>query len=630
MSDNIQHECGIALIRLLKPISYYAEKYKTPLYALDKLYILMEKQHNRGQDGAGIGIVNFDVAAGNKYMYRKRSVETNPIADIFRKLNSDFVDFGKKYPLNDYSVMKDNLPFMGELLLGHLRYGTHGENDISHCHPFHRKSNYKTKNLMLAGNFNMTNNEDLFKKLVELGQYPVNKTDTIIVLEKIAHFLDSENEYIYHKYKDKGYSKKEITKQIINDISLEYILKKSARDFDGGYVIAGLIGHGDAFVLRDPSGIRPVYYYKDDEVVVVASEKPAIRTSFNKAFEEISEITPGHALLIRKNGVVEEKKILEPKEKKACSFERIYFSRGTDDEIYKERKQLGKNLASRVLDEVDNDIKNTVFSYIPNTSEVAFLGLITGVEQFNNKIKIEKILNQNAYNEKELDKILSTNIRVEKISVKDTKLRTFITEDKGRSDLVAHVYDNTYGVINEFEDNLVILDDSIVRGTTLKESIIRILDRLGPKKIVVVSSAPQIRYPDCYGIDMSKLRDFVAFRAAIELIKEKGKDYILKNVYHKCKAQVGLKDEDVENYVKEIYKQSSVEEISNKIAELVRPENMNAELKIIYQSIEDLHSAIPKHTGDWYFTGNFPTDGGKRVVNQSFINYYEGNDERAY
>lgn len=630
MSDQIKHECGIAMIRLLKPMSYYVQKYGSALFALHKLYILMEKQHNRGQDGAGIGVVSFDVPQGKPYIFRQRSVKPNPIADIFKSISSDFYDFQKKFPLNDMPLLKENLPYIGELLLGHLRYGTHGGNDISFCHPFHRKSNYKTKNMLLAGNFNMTNNDQLFDKLVDLGMYPVDQTDTITVLEKIGHFLDSENEYIYNKYRDKGLTKKEITHHIIEDMSLEYILKRAAKDFDGGYAMAGLLGHGDAFVLRDPSGIRPAYYYKNDEFVIVASEKPAIRTAFNLPQADISEIEPGNALIIKKNGNVNEINIVPKRERKACSFERIYFSRGTDVNIYKERKKLGRNLTGQVLKEINYDIKNTVFSYIPNTAEVAFYGLAEGIGEYLNSYKADIISKNKDLTKEEIQELLAQQLRVEKIAVKDTKLRTFITEDNQRSDLVAHVYDTTYGVINTGIDNLVILDDSIVRGTTLKESIISILDRLGPKKIVVVSSAPQIRYPDCYGIDMSKLKDFIAFKAAIDLIKEKGKDYIIRDVYHNCKKFENVPASECQNFVTKIFDESSTDEISAKIADLIRPKDMKAELSVIFQTIENLHEAIPDHTGDWYFTGDYPTPGGNKVVNKSFMNFYEGKDGRAY
>ncbi|MBT4339427.1 MAG: amidophosphoribosyltransferase, partial [Bacteroidetes bacterium] len=607
MSDFIKHECGIALIRLRKPLSYYKEKYKSPLYALNKLYVLMEKQHNRGQDGAGIGVVNFDLPQGKQYIYRNRSITDTPIMDLFNSMFTEFSDFQSKSALNDIQLMKENLPFMGELLLGHLRYGTHGGNDIRFVHPVYRPNNYKTKSLMLAGNFNMTNNKELFDKLVELGQYPISFTDTITVLEKIGHFLESENEYLYKQYKEQGYNQKDITDLIAKNLSLEYILTRSARDFDGGYTIAGLIGHGDAFVLRDPSGIRPAFYYQDEEVVVVASEKPAIRTAFNLPYQDIHEVEPGHALIIKKNGELSQIKVVEKRERKSCSFERIYFSRGTDEDIYRERKKLGQFLAPKVLEDINYDIDNTVFSYIPNTAEFAFLGLIEGLNDYLDENKKKEIMALEGCDSVQLNKILSKRVRVEKIAVKDTKIRTFITEDKSRTDLVSHVYDSTYGIIKTRKDSLVILDDSVVRGTTLKESIISLLDRLEPKRIIIVSSAPQIRYPDCYGIDMSKLKDFVAFRAAIELLKDHGKEFVIRDVYRKCKEESKELSENTVNHVKEIYKHFSAEEISKKISELVTPEDMRGELSIIYQDIETLHRAIPDHKGDWYFTGNYPT-----------------------
>lgn len=630
MSDEIKHQCGIALIRLLKPMTYYVDKYKTPLYGLNKLYILMEKQHNRGHDGAGIGVISFDIPPGKDYIYRRRSLDANPISDIFTHIFQDFDKFNSVYPLTDMEHFKQNLPYIGELLMGHLRYGTHGENTIEHCHPFLRKNNWKTRNLMIAGNFNMTNNDELFNVLVELGQFPPKMTDTITTLEKIGHFLDSENEYLYQKFKEKGLTKKEITKYIEEELSLEYILNKAANDFDGGYVIAGMIGHGDAFVLRDPAGIRPAYYYQDEEILVVASEKPAIRTAFNLPDAPIQEINPGYALIIKKNGNVIQKSMVPKLEKKSCSFERIYFSRGTDEDIYRERKSLGKYLTGPVLESINYDLDNTVFSFIPNTAEIAFLGLVEGLEKYLNECKKEELLKLKTFNNKEVEKILSKKLRIEKIAIKDAKIRTFITGDKQRKDLVTHVYDTTYGVIRKDIDNLVIVDDSIIRGTTLKESVISILDRLHPKKIIIVSSAPQIRYPDCYGIDMSKLMDFVAFKATIELLKESNKDYIIKDVYGKCKSQEGYDAAQTVNYVREIYSPFTAEEISQKIIDLVKPDNLKAELDIIYQSIEDLHRSIPDHKGDWYFTGNFPTPGGNKVVNRSFINFYEGRDQRAY
>ncbi|MBC8344341.1 MAG: amidophosphoribosyltransferase [Bacteroidetes bacterium] len=630
MIDSIKHECGIALIRLRKPISFFNEKYKTPLYGLNKLYVLMEKQHNRGQDGAGIGVVNFDLPHGKQYMYRNRSVSESPIMDLFNQMHQDYSSFQSTYALNDVNVLKGNLPFIGELMLGHLRYGTHGGNDIRFVHPVYRPSNYKTKSLMLAGNFNMTNNDQLFNRLVEIGQFPISFTDTITVLEKIGHFLDSENEHLYQQYKQEGFSQKDTTELIAKNLSLEYILTKSAKDFDGGYAIAGLIGHGDAFVLRDPSGIRPAFYYMDDEIVVVASEKPAIRTAMNLPSEDIHEVEPGNALIIKMNGEVSQIKVVEKRERKSCSFERIYFSRGTDEDIYRERKKLGKYLAPKVLREIHEDIENTIFSFIPNTAEVAFLGLIEGLNDYLDEVKKVEIMAMKDKDAVLINKVLSRRVRVEKMAVKDTKIRTFITEDTSRTDLVSHVYDSTYGIIRTRKDSLVVLDDSVVRGTTLKESIISLLDRLEPKKIIVVSSAPQIRYPDCYGIDMSKLQAFVAFKAAIELLKDHDKEHIIRDVYRKCKEETSDFNEDTLNHVKEIYQPFSAEQVSQKIAELVKPDNMRGELSIIFQDIDTLHRAIPDHLGDWYFTGNYPTPGGNKVANQSFVNYFEGKDKRAY
>ena len=630
MIDQIKHECGIALIRLLKPLAYYAKKYKTPLYGINKLYILMEKQHNRGQDGAGVGIVNFDLPPGKQYIYRNRSVQPSPIADIFTQMQNAYKEFQSSYPVLDIQVYKENLPFLGELLMGHLRYATHGDNDMRNVHPVFRANNYKTRNLLLAGNFNMTNNHSLFKMLLELGQFPVSITDTITVLEKIGHFLDSENEFLYQKFREQGHTKKNITDLIAENISLEYILRKSAVDFDGGYAISGIIGHGDAFILRDPNGIRPAYFYVDDEHVIVASEKPAIRTTFNLPYQKIEEVLPGHALIIKKNGKVDQIKILEPKEKKSCSFERIYFSRGTDEDIYKERKNLGRFLAPRILKRIDYDLEHTVFSFIPNTAELAFKGLTEGLNDYLNEKKAEQIMAIKENDPEKLKEILDQSVRVERIAVKDTKIRTFITQDSSRHDLVSHVYDSTYGLVATHVDTLVVLDDSIVRGTTLKESVISLLNRLAPKRLMIVSSAPQIRYPDCYGIDMSKLQEFIAFRAAIALLKENNKDYIIRDVYRKCKEEQEKDSDKPVNHVREIYKEFSVEQLTLKIAEMLKPDDMEAELIILYQSIEDLHKSLPHNQGDWYFTGNYPTEGGTRVVNQAYINFYEGRSERSY
>jgi len=633
MSDIVNHECGIALIRLLKPLEFYLSKYGTSFYGLKKLHLLMHKQHNRGQDGAGIAGLKIDVSPGNKYISRIRSNSENPVKDIFNEIYDTITDVQSKSPgrLNDPQWLKNNLDFTGELFLGHLRYGTFGSNDVKNLHPVIRSNNWKTRNLVLAGNFNMTNVDELFNRLVEYGQYPVETSDTITILEKIGHFLDEENEQLYKQLKKKGFSKRESTEKIAEDLNVQNILKKSSVYWDGGYTIVGMMGHGDSFVMRDPSGIRPAFYYRDDEVVVATSERPAIQTVFNVPLEKIKELKPGYALIIKKNGKTGEFLFREPLEKKSCSFERIYFSRGTDKDIYLERKKLGKLLAPEILKEIDYDLENTVFSYIPNTAAVAFRGLAEELDDFCNKLKKEKILQLgDKISAQKLDRILKITPRIEKIAVKDVKLRTFITQDTQRDDLVGHVYDVTYGIINRDVDNLVVIDDSIVRGTTLKKSIIRILDRLGPKKIIVASSAPQIRYPDCYGIDMAKLSDFIAFRATIELLKESKRENIINTVYKKCKAQENKPKEEIVNFVKEIYKPFTARQISDRIAKMLTTSDIHAEVKIIYQTIEDLHEAIPGHTGDWYFTGNYPTPGGNKVVNKSFINYIEGRNERAY
>ena len=631
MSDAIKHECGVAMLRLLKPLSFYQEKYGTSLYGLNKMYLLMEKQHNRGQDGVGLANVKLDISAGKRYISRKRSITANPIQDVFKQVNKKFVELEEKDPekLKDTNWLKENFPFTGELFLGHLRYGTFGGNTIEQCHPFLRQNNWKTRNLVLAGNFNMTNVEELFQQLLDLGQHPKEMADAITILEKIGHFLDEANDDIYYKHKD-NFSKKEITKIIENELDIQDILIQSAKYWDGGYLMCGLFGHGDAFALRDPNAIRPGYYYADDEVVVIASERPVIQTSFNIKTDKIQEIKRGHALIIKKDGSIQEKKVREPLERKACSFERIYFSRGNDKDIYNERLELGKRIFSKVLVSIDNDVKNTVFSYIPNTAEVSYFGLLKGCQTYLNEVKTKKIqaLGDNPCHDA-IAEIMKISPRAEKIAIKDAKLRTFITSDQARDDLVAHVYDITYGTIKP-SDNLVMIDDSIVRGTTLKRSIIRILDRLDPKKIVVVSSAPQIRYPDCYGIDMSKMGDFIAFNAAVELLKETKQEQILTDTYNKCKQQESFSKEDLQNYVQEIYKPFSAEEISKKISELLTPKEIKAEVEIIYQSISDLHASCPNHLGDWYFTGDYPTPGGMKVVNKSFINYIEGKNERAY
>ena len=628
MSDFLQHECGVAMIRLLKPLSYYKEKYNTSFYALNKMYLMMEKQRNRGQDGVGLVNIKLDVKPGERFISRKRSVSANPIQEVFSHINSYFNNLSEKDKLNDINWLKENLPFTGEIFLGHLRYGTYGKNKIENCHPFLRQNNWRSRNLVLAGNFNMTNVDELFNDLIDLGQHPKEKADTVTILEKIGHFLDEENQRVFKKYKQKKFNKQEISKKIESEISLTEILKKSAKHWDGGYVICGIMGHGDSFALRDPNGIRPGYYYADDEVVVIASERPVIQTSFNVNINSIKEIGRGNALIIKKSGKVYEKNIQPQKERKACSFERIYFSRGNDRDIYKERINLGKRVFKKVIKAVQGDLSNTVFSYVPNTAEVSYYGLIKECHNYLNKIKREYLLKEPNFQSKEFENLFSLKVRSEKIAIKDAKLRTFISADEGREDLVTHIYDTTYGIVKK-NDTLVIIDDSIVRGTTLRQSILRILDRLEPKKIIIVSSAPQIRYPDCYGIDMAKLGDFIAFQAAIKLIKEANKDNFIKEIYERCKKE-NEKKENIKNCVKEIYKPFSAEQISNKISELLKPKGITAEIEIIYQSIEDLHSSCPEHTGDWYFSGDYPTQGGNKVANKAFINYVEKINKRAY
>jgi amidophosphoribosyltransferase len=634
MSDQIKHECGVAFIRLLKPLSYYQQKYGTALYGLNKLYLLMEKQHNRGQDGAGVATIKLDVAPGKRYISRHRSMASNAVADIFEYIQKKFADVEKEYPekMKDAEWLKENISFTGEVLLGHLRYGTHGKNSIESCHPFLRQNNWMTRNLVIAGNFNMTNVEELLEQLYELGQHPKEKADTVTVLEKIGHFLDSEVQGLFDQFKREGNDDNiQITKMIGDNMDVAKILKKSAKNWDGGYTIAGILGHGDAFIMRDPAGIRPAYYYANDEIVVATSERPAIQTAFNIPLEDIREVKPGHALIIKKDGMVTEEMFSEPKEKKACSFERIYFSRGSDASIYRERKQLGRLLCSQILDAVDNDIKNTVFSYIPNTAEIAFYGMVEGVNKYVKQYQRERLLNRDdKITDEELSEVLSLAPRVEKIAIKDVKLRTFITQDADRSEMVAHVYDTTYGLIKKGADTLVVLDDSIVRGTTLKQSILKILDRLGPKKIVVVSSAPQIRYPDCYGIDMSRMGEFVAFEAAVSLLKETGQEDILLEAYQKAKDSMSLPKEEVENYVKAIYAPFTDQQISDRIAQIITPKGTKAEVQVIYQTLDNLHIACPDHLGDWYFSGDYPTPGGNRVVNKAFANWMEGKNIRAY
>ncbi|WP_281323103.1 amidophosphoribosyltransferase [Flavobacterium aestivum] len=632
MSDALKHECGIALVRLLKPLEFYKEKYGTAFYGIQKMYLLMEKQHNRGQDGAGFASIKLDVEPGERYISRVRSNHAQPIQDVFKQINERINEEMVAHPeyADDMAQLKSNIPYVGELFLGHVRYGTFGKNSIESVHPFLRQSNWMHRNLILAGNFNMTNVKELFQNLVELGQHPKEMADTVTVMEKIGHFLDKEVMQLYQDCKAEGLSKREASPVIAERLDVAKILARSSKNLDGGYAMAGLLGHGDAFVFRDPAGIRPAYFYQDDEIVVVASERPVIQTVFNVPFDKVQEIDPGSALIIKKNGKVTMNQILEPTVKKACSFERIYFSRGSDAEIYQERKDLGKLILPAVLESIDNDTDNTVFSYIPNTAETSFYGLVEAAQDFLNQRKKNFILeNKDLLSDDTLEKLLSVKIRTEKVAIKDAKLRTFITEDSSRDDLVAHVYDVTYGVIKP-TDNLVIIDDSIVRGTTLKMSIIKMMDRLNPKRIVIVSSAPQIRFPDCYGIDMAKLEGLVAFRAALELLKERNLYHIVDEVYAKCKAQENFKDSEVVNYVTAIYAPFTAQEISDKIAEMLSSSDINAEVKIIFQTVEDLHIACPKNLGDWYFTGDYPTPGGNRVVNRAFMNFYEGKDARAY
>jgi len=594
----------------------------------------MEKQHNRGQDGAGVATIKLDIEPGKRYISRHRSMASNAVADIFEYVQKKFADIHKNTPdrMLDAEWLKENVSFMGEVLLGHLRYGTHGKNSIENCHPFLRQNNWMTRNLVIAGNFNMTNVDELLQQLYDLGQHPKEKADTVTVLEKIGHFIDTENQGLFDQYKREGLDDNiEISKLIANDMDVAKILRKSAKNWDGGYTIAGILGHGDAFVMRDPVGIRPAFYYYNDEIVVAASERPAIQTAFNVPIEDIKEIKPGYALIVKKNGKITEDMFSEPVEKKSCSFERIYFSRGSDASIYRERKQLGRLLCEQILNAVDHDVKNTVFSYIPNTAEVAFYGMVEGVHKYIKKYQRDRLLNrEDKISEEELTEVLCMAPRVEKIAIKDVKLRTFITQDADRSEMVAHVYDTTYGLIKTDSDTLVVLDDSIVRGTTLKQSILKILDRLGPKKILVVSSAPQIRYPDCYGIDMSRMGEFVAFEAAISLLKDAGKDDVILGVYQKCKDSASLPKEKVINYVQAIYEPFTDQEISDRIAKIITPKEINCKVEVIYQTLDNLHKACPGHTGDWYFSGNYPTPGGNKVVNRAFVNWMEGKNQRGY
>lgn len=627
MSDAIKHECGIALIRLRKSTQYYIDKYGTASFAANRLYVLMQKQINRGQDGAGVANIKINTKPGTRYISRYRSIEPSAVNDIFDKINKKYKKakkIGGHDALSDGEWLKENIAFSGEVWLGHLRYGTHGENSIETCHPFLKQNNWRSRNLVMAGNFNMTNNEELFGKLVQLGQHPKEKTDTVTVMEKVGHFLDEENQRIFDKYKH-SHTNEQLTHIIENELDVARILRRSCRDFDGGYAMAGMIGNGSAFVVRDPSGIRPAFYYADEEVIVIASEKPAIKSAFNIDFNAIKEIKPGHAIVINKDGSYSEDEILPAREKKSCSFERIYFSRGTDPGIYQERKNLGKALIPQILKAIDFDLKNTVFSYIPNTAETAFLGMIEGLDEYL-VAKRKEVLLDGKPHVGDLDELLSFRPRVEKLVSKDVKLRTFITSDEDRDSMVASVYDTTYEVIRPGIDTVVVIDDSVVRGTTLEKSILTTLDKLNPKRIVIVSSAPQIRYPDCYGIDMSRMKEFIAFRAAIALIKERKMDNLLDQVYESCVAR----PHNSENFVKQVYTQFTDEEISDKIAEIVTTPEIKAEVKVIFQTVQNLHKCIPNHLGDWYFTGDYPTIGGTRVVNRAFANYMEGKLVRAY
>jgi len=631
MSDALKHECGIGHIRLLKPLEFYKKKYGSAFYGINKMYLLMEKQHNRGQDGAGFASIKLDVDPGNRFISRIRSKEKQPIQDVFSKINlriNSEIESNKNL-IQDIQKLKTKVPYLAEVMLGHVRYGTFGNNSVENVHPFLRQNNWKHRNLILAGNFNMTNSRELFNSLIELGQHPKEYTDTVVIMEKIGHFLDDAVRKLYKEFKKDGLSKQECSIKISEKLDVFKILKKASDRWDGGYVIGGLLGHGDSFVFRDPNGIRPAFYYKDEEVVVVASERPAIQTAFNLKLDQIKELKPGNAIVIKSSGKIKIKPVIKIDENKSCSFERIYFSRGNDSDIYQERKNLGKYIMPKILEEINYDILNTVFSYIPNTAETSFFGMIESVEEFLNTKKTDEIINKKNLSEDKIRKILSLRPRIEKIAVKDVKLRTFITEDNSRDDLVEHVYDITYGVVKE-GDTLVIIDDSIVRGTTLKKSILKMLDRLNPKKIIIVSSAPQIRYPDCYGIDMANLESLIAFNAALALLKEKNQSSLIKEIYLRCKEELKLKDAEMQNQVKEIYNQFSYDEVSQKITEILSTDIDGSEVKIIFQPIENLHKACPKSKGDWYFTGNYPTDGGNRVVNTAFVNFYEGNKKRAY
>jgi amidophosphoribosyltransferase len=631
MSDAIKHECGIAFLRLKKPLQYYTDKYGTAFYGLNKMYLIMEKEHNRGQDGAGLANIKLDPEPGKKYISRIRSNDAQPVREVFAKAMSRFAELAKKYPdkLKNALHLKNNYAFTGEVFLGHLRYGTYGGNSIENCHPFLRQNNWMTRNLVLAGNFNLTNVDELFGLLVDLGQHPKERTDTVTVMEKIGHFLDEENQVLFNQYNQQGYSNQQISELIAKNIDIQRVLQRASKDWDGGFAIVGMLGHGDAFVYRDPNGIRPAFYYEDEEICVVASERPPIQSAFNVPLDQIKEIPAGCAYVVKKDGSSSMKEIKPPAALTPCSFERIYFSRGNDASIYQERQDLGKNIVPRVLTEVNYDLENTVFSFIPNTAETAFYGMIKALEDHLNDVKIEKLTSGKLSNT-EIEAIVRKRARIEKIAIKDVKMRTFITQDSARDEMVSHVYDVTHGTVKPGVDTLVVIDDSIVRGTTLKKSIIKMLDRLEPKRIIIVSSAPQIRYPDCYGIDMAKMGDFIAFQAIVALLKRDGKEGVLDVVYKKCKDQESVPKEQVRNYVKEVYKAYTQEEISEMVAKLVTPEGTKAKVSVLFQTIEGLHKACPNNQGDWYFSGNYPTPGGNKVVNKAFINYMEGRTERAY
>ena len=633
MTDEVKHKCGIALVRLLKPLEHYQLQHGSWRYGLEKLYLLMEKQRNRGQDGAGVVSLRMDTPPGKNYFNRRRETGSSAINEIFQKIYSRFEEAEKENPdsFNDPNWAKSNLPFVGEAYLGHLRYGTFGSNNIANLHPVMRENNWRTRNLVLAGNFNLTNVDELFDTLVELGQNPKEYSDTVTMLEKVGHFLDEENQRLFDQYKSQGFTNVDITNQIGKNIDVSKVLEEASKRWDGGYTVAGMLGHGDLFAMRDPWGIRPAFYYHDEEVVIVASERPVIQTAMNVHFDRVKELPPGHALVVKKDGEISLSRIREKQERKSCSFERIYFSRGSDKEIYRERKKLGQLLVPQILEAIEYDVDNTVFSFIPNTAESAFYGMVKGIEDHTFVKKMNELVKlKGKCSQEDILKIMTERARIEKVAIKDLKLRTFISQDKGRKDMVSHVYDVTYGTIRRGLDNLVIIDDSIVRGTTLKQSIIKILDRLDPKKIVVVSSSPQIRYPDCYGIDMAKLGDFTAFQAAIELLKENKMEHVINEVFKKCEMQKNLPKEEYVNYVKDIYKPFTQQQVSNKISEMLTDSNVKAEVQIVYQSIDNLHKAVPNDLGDWYFTGDYPTPGGNKVVSTSFLNYIHGINTRAY